>query len=351
MSNIHLLYNQYLDFLATQDAHPQSSTSNTNKQNSETVSPQIQAKKTFFSAISSENINELDDEGRTLLHLACDAGDDETVYFLLQNKAKTNITDGVDFIAFDYALLRLDAPVLAAMIEFGADIDKRDLAGYTMLEWKILGGDLDNVTKLLELGANIHKIKRDVLTHSINEHITDQDKKSAIFKLLFSYGLGIGFDFHGITLPPGCTKNAVLINTTINRQPVDNKHPNINDGIFTVEEFKSALNNDIKFNLQYLLLATNLLVTAGIKNPELISFKDLLINQLKTLQPPQSLRQNMIRDIAKKLLMFPPVQNHALKQTLKNTLPTDLTSAITEAAQTEIQTTVLDQSLQRNTKP
>uniref|UniRef100_H2TMK9 Acyl-CoA-binding domain-containing protein 6 n=1 Tax=Takifugu rubripes TaxID=31033 RepID=H2TMK9_TAKRU len=82
-------------------------------------------------AISSQkvDVNTKDEEGRALLHWACDRGHKELVSVLLQNKADINSQDNEGQTALHYASACEFADIVELLLDAGADPSIKDMEG------------------------------------------------------------------------------------------------------------------------------------------------------------------------------------------------------------------------------
>ncbi|NWT72664.1 ACBD6 protein, partial [Prunella himalayana] len=75
------------------------------------------------------DVNVTDEEGRALLHWACDRGHKELVSVLLQNAADVNIQDGEGQTALHYAATCEFLDIVELLLQSGADPGLRDQEG------------------------------------------------------------------------------------------------------------------------------------------------------------------------------------------------------------------------------
>ncbi|NWR22437.1 ACBD6 protein, partial [Emberiza fucata] len=75
------------------------------------------------------DVNVTDEEGRALLHWACDRGHKELVSVLLQNAADVNIQDGEGQTALHYAATCEFLDIVELLLQAGADPGLRDQEG------------------------------------------------------------------------------------------------------------------------------------------------------------------------------------------------------------------------------
>ena len=78
----------------------------------------------------SVNVNSRDDEGRTALHLAVDAGDIQVAAALLNAGADPDITDRDGRSSLHYAVMECDPDMIAMILAAGVDVailDDKDM--------------------------------------------------------------------------------------------------------------------------------------------------------------------------------------------------------------------------------
>lgn len=91
-----------------------------------------------------------------LLCEACNVGDVSLVHALLRNGADPNVRSSVHNpnTALAIALCGDSAEVLDLLLDFGAEIERKDAEGWTPLAWAAYMGTAGFVKKLLARGAN-----------------------------------------------------------------------------------------------------------------------------------------------------------------------------------------------------
>lgn len=77
------------------------------------------------------NINQMDEEGLTLLHWACDRGHLEVVTLLLERKVNVNAVDSDKQTPLHYACTCEHLPIIEAMVKNGGDVNAKDIDGNT----------------------------------------------------------------------------------------------------------------------------------------------------------------------------------------------------------------------------
>ncbi|XP_046389340.1 uncharacterized protein LOC124158196 [Ischnura elegans] len=96
----------------------------------------------------------VDCDGRTALHFACCAGDEESVALLLRNGAQPNAWDHLmKATPLHCAACAGSLPCLKLLIEAGADVDAGITKGYTALHYAVQLNSIDCVRELLKAGA------------------------------------------------------------------------------------------------------------------------------------------------------------------------------------------------------
>ncbi|XP_023202649.1 ankyrin repeat domain-containing protein 26-like isoform X1 [Xiphophorus maculatus] len=102
------------------------------------------------------DINQLDKENRTPLHIACATGHDEVVQFLVDSKAKLNLRDNQNRSALMKAVEGQHERCVAIMLENHADPNLADVNGNTALHLAANIPSIPTATRLLQHGAEIN---------------------------------------------------------------------------------------------------------------------------------------------------------------------------------------------------
>lgn len=92
--------------------------------------------------------------GSTALHLAAQAGWDEIVFYLIEQRALTEVADCIGRTALHLASLRGHLDVCRMLILANAQVNARDVGGLTPLHMAAYFGHLDVVAALLEAHAD-----------------------------------------------------------------------------------------------------------------------------------------------------------------------------------------------------
>ncbi len=290
-------------------------------------------------------LESVDEFGQTLLHKCVMANDIVTLLKILPRIKDINTKDGNNCSALYYALLLKKDRMICPLIEHGADINEKDIAGYTYLHHATIAGDVKKIKLLLNSGANL--LIKDGLEQSLLQRITTnstltKEIQSEIINIFLNYGAGLYCDLTNIELPPECYNNALLINAIQNNVLLDNTVENFDKSIFSVDQLQNAIKRGMRFDYKYLLLMTNYLIESQASknqsqeqdnfhsNPqtnisdeeispqinmtELIRLRDSLPILVNNQDKISSLRQKIIKDIAKKLIIFTPEHNKALEK-------------------------------------
>ncbi|TRY97025.1 hypothetical protein DNTS_001441 [Danionella cerebrum] len=107
------------------------------------------------------DLNQLDKENRTPLHIACSCGHTEVVQFLLENKVKLNLCDNQNRSALMKAVQSEQERCVSLLLEHEADPDLLDLKGDTALHHCARMPSISTALLLLEHSANINAQNKD----------------------------------------------------------------------------------------------------------------------------------------------------------------------------------------------
>ncbi|XP_048868792.1 ankyrin repeat domain-containing protein 26 isoform X2 [Brienomyrus brachyistius] len=110
------------------------------------------------------DLNQLDKENRTPLHIACAYGHTDVVLFLVENKAKLNLCDNQNRSPLMKAVQCQQETCAALLLEHSADPNLVDINGNTALHLAALIPSVPMGTQLLEHGANINADNKDGCT-------------------------------------------------------------------------------------------------------------------------------------------------------------------------------------------
>ncbi|XP_043981319.1 ankyrin repeat domain-containing protein 26 isoform X2 [Gambusia affinis] len=102
------------------------------------------------------DINQLDKENRTPLHIACATGHDEVVQFLIDSNAKLNLRDNQNRSALMKAVEGQHERCVAILLENHADPNLADVNGNTALHLAANIPSIPTATRLLQHGAEIN---------------------------------------------------------------------------------------------------------------------------------------------------------------------------------------------------
>ncbi len=96
------------------------------------------------------DVNSVDKEKKTALHVASQLGHPEIVQLLLAKKANPNAIDTLRKTPLHNAT----ANCISLLVQAGAKINSQDKNGWTPLHWAVYWADVDRVRELLKAGAN-----------------------------------------------------------------------------------------------------------------------------------------------------------------------------------------------------
>jgi ankyrin len=132
--------------------------------------------------------NAQDHSGRTPLHLSCGNGDSTVVEELLASKAEVNITDQYGNSPLHYALLNDRAGIASILLDKGAEINGKNLSGNMPFTLAIRMGDAKLVKDLLAKGAEADVRESNGSTPL---HIAARRGDLELCKLLIDKGLDV----------------------------------------------------------------------------------------------------------------------------------------------------------------
>uniref|UniRef100_A0A8C1BM31 Uncharacterized protein n=1 Tax=Cyprinus carpio carpio TaxID=630221 RepID=A0A8C1BM31_CYPCA len=102
------------------------------------------------------DLNQLDKENRTALHIACACGHTDVVHFLVESKVKLNLCDNQNRSALMKAVQCEQDRSVSLLLEHEADPNLVDISGNTALHLAARIPSLPVVLQLLEHSANIN---------------------------------------------------------------------------------------------------------------------------------------------------------------------------------------------------
>ncbi|KAM5172267.1 ankyrin repeat domain-containing protein 26 [Mantella aurantiaca] len=114
--------------------------------------------------LHKQDINQLDKENRTPLHLACANGHLDAVRLLVESKAKLNLCDNDSRTPLIKSTQCQHEPCAAVLLEHDADPNIVDVNGNSALHLAALIPSLTIANQLLEHGANINSVNKDGCT-------------------------------------------------------------------------------------------------------------------------------------------------------------------------------------------
>ncbi|MHC4660085.1 MAG: ankyrin repeat domain-containing protein [Planctomycetota bacterium] len=102
------------------------------------------------------NINRIQDDGRTPLHLAVIGKNLKGVVFLLEHGADINLKDSEGYTPFLRAVMNGKTDIVRVLLEKGADINRIDFRGMSPLHWAVASGKIKIVRFMIKNGANVN---------------------------------------------------------------------------------------------------------------------------------------------------------------------------------------------------
>ncbi|XP_062614977.1 ankyrin-3-like [Saccostrea cucullata] len=104
---------------------------------------------------NNADINLVDKDGRTSLHMACFNGNLKVLKLLIHYGANVNIADRTGSTALHIAAQNQDIDILPCLISNGGNVNLQDQKGLTPLHISCYNGDINIVQKLLESDADV----------------------------------------------------------------------------------------------------------------------------------------------------------------------------------------------------
>ncbi|KAM6960688.1 ankyrin repeat domain-containing protein 26 [Aplochiton taeniatus] len=161
--------------------------------------------------VKKNDINQLDKENRTALHIACANGHAEVVQFLAESKAKLNLCDNQNRSALMKAVQCQHDHCLVPLLEHNADPNLVDINGNTALH---LATDIPSMSiamLLLEHDANINSRNKEGFTPLT---ISVMGNHVEMAELLLKEGADVNTKDHGLRTPlmmSACSGNISMV--------------------------------------------------------------------------------------------------------------------------------------------
>lgn len=221
-------------------------------------------------AYVSRHINEPREEDRqTLLHLAVTNEDIETVDLLFKFNADITLLDKWGKTPMYRGLEgdKINLPLVKKLIEHGGNINEKDALRATALHWSVLAGNLHKTEDLINLGADVNVVNRNLETPlrwalTRNLHISEDHIQQKMINLLFHICPVISQDFTGIPVPRGITNNVIVIGSTKLKdispvaESITRHVSGFEQAITNIEELDEAVKANIEFDFQKIEQAT-----------------------------------------------------------------------------------------------
>jgi len=133
-------------------------------------------------------VNDKDLRGRTMLHTASIAGEDEIVKFLLSKGADVKATDPQGYTALHWAASCGHTAVVRELLDAGANVNAKDQTGETPLHWAAIFDQREAAEVLIDRGADVKAKNMQGKTplHAAAEHDAQQ-----VAPLLLSKGASL----------------------------------------------------------------------------------------------------------------------------------------------------------------
>lgn len=246
------------------------------------------AKKEFYDGLTADNVNEPDDDERSLFHLAAGTSDIELLDCLIKLRAKLPSREDYPITPLKVALLTRNPDrvyIISKLIKYcdyvnfihmrqeGLSVDKGDTKeeppfsyideidefGETILSHETSKGNLENIEILTDNGADLMTINRYSKT-AYTEALLLEKNRDEILKILFSKHVGLCIiDFAKLLPPPNVTDNALVMYGIIyagdNSCFITRKTPGFEKAITNIEEFNEAIKKGMTFDYEKIYLS------------------------------------------------------------------------------------------------
>lgn len=106
---------------------------------------------------NSKLLDAKDNEGNTLLHVACLNGKKNVVDFLISHDVDVNAKNNRGNPALHFAALGGSADIVEILLENGAEINAQDNRGFSALRFAVFRGFKDVVSLLVDKGADVNE--------------------------------------------------------------------------------------------------------------------------------------------------------------------------------------------------
>jgi 7,8-dihydropterin-6-yl-methyl-4-(beta-D-ribofuranosyl)aminobenzene 5'-phosphate synthase len=106
---------------------------------------------------NQELLDAKDNEGNTLLHVACINGKQNVVEFLISQNVDVNEKNNMGNPTLHFAALGGSADIVEILLENGSEINARDNRGFSAIRFAVFRGFKDIVSLLADKGADVHE--------------------------------------------------------------------------------------------------------------------------------------------------------------------------------------------------
>ncbi len=199
-----------------------------------------------------QSINDQDDEGKTVLHLAISYNSLDNVLFFLQHGADVKIKDKDDNSPLNEAYRYGNYKIFDTVLEHGGNIEERDSTRATFLHSAFLLQKLDKVQFLLSRGADVHTSDYSLFEDCLQIYFNHNFDNIALLQQLFKWGFGFGHEFIGIEFKPGQTDNMIILGSTFAEAPITRQTPGFERAITNFQELEQSIKANIGINFDLL---------------------------------------------------------------------------------------------------
>jgi ankyrin repeat protein len=127
----------------------------------------------------------LSDDGNNLLFEAAGRGNKEAVRLLIKHGANANVAGSGGLVPLHDAVIDkyMGPDVIYALLDGGADPNKADPSGATVMQWALLAQPVEVLERLLEAGGDLRlrdHLGRDAVSFVLEEHDGEDAEKALV---------------------------------------------------------------------------------------------------------------------------------------------------------------------------
>lgn len=197
-------------------------------------------------------INDKDDEGNTVLHLAVDNKTISHVRFFLKKGADVSIRNIYNNTALHESFYCGNLRIFDAILEYGGDINERDIIGRSLLHSAVRCENITDINFLILRGADIFAIEINSNQDIIETFLETCPDNTPLLQHLFKWGIGFGYEYIGKEFKPGQLDNMVILGSTLAGKPITRATTGFEKAITNCAELEQAIKANVGINFDLL---------------------------------------------------------------------------------------------------